>query len=66
MTTIPAARSTPFIETFPTRRWKGHAALVWIAGRVYAAFFGPTLTAVFSFLCAGLFGVFVLRPGCAR
>ena len=46
MTTIPAAHRTPFIETFPTRRWKGHAALVWIAGRVYAAFFGPTLTAV--------------------
>ena len=43
---IPPARSIPFIETFPTRRWQGHAALVWIAGRVYAVFFGPTLTAV--------------------
>ncbi len=42
----PPARSTPFIETFPTRRIPGHAALVWISCRIYAAFFGASLTGV--------------------
>ena len=38
----------PVIETFPTRRWRGHAALVWIGGRVYAVFFGPSLHGVIA------------------
>lgn len=30
------------IEVFPTRRWPGFAAIVWIHAHVYSVFFGKS------------------------
>lgn len=36
----------PRIDIFPTRRWAGYAALVWVGSQVYCVFFGPSRNGV--------------------